>query len=118
MGTMLQKAGLQAGEIPELLNLTHPEQITAVHRAFVEAGSNMVLSCTFGANRKKLADSGHTPEEIIPAAVRNARASGAQYVALDMGPIGELLQPTGTLSFDEAYDIFLFCRSKQLFTLA
>ncbi len=106
MGTMLQKAGLQAGEIPELLNLTHPEQITAVHRAFVEAGSNMVLSCTFGANRKKLAGSGHTPEEIIPAAVRNARASGAQYVALDMGPIGELLQPTGTLSFDEAYDIF------------
>lgn len=106
MGTMLQKAGLQAGEIPELLNLTHPEQITAVHRAFVEAGSNMVLSCTFGANCKKLADSGYTPEDIIPAAVRNARASGAQYVALDMGPIGELLQPTGTLSFDEAYEIF------------
>lgn len=106
MGTMLQKSGLPIGQIPELLNLTHPEKITDVHRAFVEAGSDMVLSCTFGANRKKLFGSGYTPEEIIPAAIHNARASHAKFVALDIGPIGELLEPTGTLSFDEAYDIF------------
>ncbi len=106
MGTMLQRAGLEAGGLPELLNLTDPELITSIHRQYVEAGTDMVLTCTFGANEHKLAGSGHTVEEIIPAAVTNARASGARFVGLDIGPIGELLAPTGTLSFDDAYDIF------------
>ena len=106
MGTMLQRAGMQAGALPELLNLTDPALITDVHRQYVEAGSDMVITCTFGANEHKLAGSGHTVEEIIPAAVANARASGAKFVGLDIGPIGELLAPTGTLSFDDAYDIF------------
>ena len=106
MGTMLQRAGMQAGALPELLNLTDPALIADVHRQYVEAGSDMVITCTFGANEHKLAGSGHTVEEIIPAAVANARASGAKFVGLDIGPIGELLAPTGTLSFDDAYDIF------------
>lgn len=106
MGTMLQRAGMQAGALPELLNLTDPALITDVHRQYVDAGSDMVITCTFGANEHKLAGSGHTVEEIIPAAVANARASGAKFVGLDIGPIGELLAPTGTLSFDDAYDIF------------
>ena len=106
MGTMLQKAGLEPGGLPELLNLTNPELITSVHRQYVEAGTDMVITCTFGANEHKLAPSGRTPEDIIPAAVANARASGARFVALDIGPIGELLAPTGTLAFDDAYKMF------------
>lgn len=106
MGTMLQRAGLEAGGLPELLNLTNPELITSIQRQYVQAGTDMILTCTFGANEHKLSGSGHTVEEIIPAAVHNARASGARFVGLDIGPIGELLAPTGTLSFDEAYDIF------------
>lgn len=106
MGTMLMEAGLQAGGLPELMNLTHPEVITRIQRSYVEAGSDMVLSCTFGANERKTAGCGYTVEQIITAAVANARASGARYVGLDIGPIGELLAPTGMLEFDEAYDIF------------
>ena len=105
MGTMLQAAGLQAGELPELLNLSHPEEITAIHRAYVEAGSEVVTTNTFGANRLKL-EGNASVSEIFAAATRCARASGARYVAGDIGPIGALLRPMGTLSFDEAYDIF------------
>lgn len=106
MGTMLMQAGMPAGALPELMNLTHPEIITGIHRSYVEAGSDMVITCTFGANEKKTAGCGHSVEEIISAAVANARASGAAFVALDIGPIGELLAPVGTLSFEEAYQIF------------
>ncbi len=106
MGTMLQKAGMEAGTLPELLNLSDPELITSIQRQYVEAGTDMILSCTFGANEHKLEGSGHTVEEIIPAAVANARAAHPRFVGLDIGPIGELLAPTGTLSFDAAYDIF------------
>lgn len=106
MGTMLMEAGMPAGSLPELMNLNHPEVIASIHRQYVEAGSDMVITCTFGANEKKTAGCGHTVEEIITAAVANARASGASYVALDVGPIGELLAPTGTLDFDDAYAMF------------
>lgn len=106
MGTMLMEAGMPAGSLPELMNLTHPEIITSIHRQYVEAGTDMVVTCTFGANEKKTAGCGYEVEEIITAAVSNARASGAGYVALDIGPIGELLAPTGTLQFDEAYAVF------------
>lgn len=105
-GTMLQNAGMEAGELPELYNLTQPELITSIHRQYVEAGSDMVLTCTFGANEKKAAGCGHEIEELITAAVKNARASGAKFVGLDVGPIGELLAPTGTLDFDDAYRMF------------
>ena len=106
MGTMLQAAGLQAGELPELLNLTHPEEITTIHRAYVEAGSEVVTTNTFGANRLKL-NGKATVEEIFTAAARCGRASGARYVAGDIGPLGALLRPMGTLSFDEAYELFV-----------
>ena len=105
MGTMLQAAGLQAGELPELLNLTHPEEIAGIHRAYMEAGSEVVTTNTFGANRLKL-DGKATVEEIFAAATRCARMSGARYVAGDIGPLGALLRPMGTLSFDEAYELF------------
>lgn len=106
MGTMLQAEGLPLGGVPELWNLERPEVITNVHRAYVEAGADMVYANTFGCNRLKMARTGHAVEELIPAAVRNARASGAKFVALDIGPIGHMLEPTGTLKFEEAYDIF------------
>ena len=105
MGTMLQAAGLEAGALPELLNLSEPDAITAVHAAYVAAGSEVVTTNTFGANAHKLGDAA-TVEEIFDAAVRCARASGARYVAGDIGPLGALMRPMGTLSFDEAYNLF------------
>ena len=109
MGTMLFDKGLKMGEIPELLNLTKPEWIIDIHRQYIEAGSDIVYANTFGANRYKLSRSGKSVDEVVRAAIRNAKqaAEGAQaYVALDVGPIGQLLEPAGTLSFEEAYDIF------------
>ncbi|MGN1090535.1 MAG: homocysteine S-methyltransferase family protein [Huintestinicola sp.] len=111
MGTMLQKSGLEAGEIPELLNLTHPETIEGIHRKYIDAGSMIVYANTFGANRYKLEGSGHTPEEVVGAGIAIAkkacRESGREaYAALDIGSIGQLLEPTGSLSFEDAYDIF------------
>lgn len=105
MGTMLQGAGLAAGELPELLCLTEPDAITAIHRAYVEAGSQVVTTNTFGANARKLGEAACV-DEVFAAAVRCARASGARYVAADIGPTGALLQPLGTMSFSEAYDLF------------
>ena len=105
MGTMLQASGLEAGELPELLNLEHPDEITAVHRAYVEAGSDVVTTNTFGANARKL-EGAASVDEVFAAAVRAARASGARYVAADIGPTGALLEPLGTLSFEDAYELF------------
>ena len=112
MGTQLQARGLAAGELPELLCLTDPEEITQVHAAYVAAGSEVVTTNTFGANEAKLAGAlgpdGRpvTVESVFAAAVACARASGARYVAADIGPTGQLLEPMGTLSFDDAYDLF------------
>ena len=105
MGTMLQRRGLQAGELPELLCLTNPQEITAIHREYVEAGSHAVTTNTFGANARKLAGAARV-DEVFAAAIACARASGARYVAADIGPTGALLEPMGTLSFDDAYDLF------------
>lgn len=105
MGTMLQRNGLAAGDLPELLCLSDPAAITAIHRAYVEAGSQAVTTNTFGANRLKLGDAA-TVDEVFAAAVRCARASGALYVAADIGPTGELMSPMGDLSFSEAYSLF------------
>lgn len=108
MGTMLQKRGLKTGEIPELLNITHPEILRDIHRGYVEAGSDIIYANTFGANGYKLENCGYTVEEIIREGVKNAKNStnGDTLVALDIGPIGQLLEPTGTLSFDKAYEYF------------
>ena len=105
MGTMLQEAGLQAGELPELLNFSHPETVTAIHRAYVVAGADVISANTFGANAHKLGDVASV-EDVFAAAIACARKSGARYVAADIGPIGALLKPLGTMDFDEAYDLF------------
>ena len=98
MGTMLQRKGLQPGENPELMNLEHPEWIRDIHGAYAAAGSQVVYANTFGANRRKLEGTGHTVQEVVAAAVRNAREAvgGKAMVAVDMGPLGELLEPMGT----------------------
>ena len=105
MGTMLQKSGLQPGELPELLALTNPELLTAVHRQYVEAGADVVNANTFGANRRKLAKLGVTVEEVVTAAIAAAKKAcegTSARVALDVGPLGELLEPLGTLDFSSA----------------
>ncbi len=108
MGTMLQARGLPVGAIPELTALEHPDWLEEIHTAYVQAGAQILYACTFGANREKLAHCGASVEEIVPAAVSIAKkaAGGKALVALDIGPIGQLLEPTGTLGFDQAVDIF------------
>ncbi len=109
MGTMLQARGLRTGELPERLNLTHPDLIRAIHAEYVAAGADVITANTFGANARKLAEGGGadlTVEAVVTAAVKLARESGAKAVALDVGPTGALLEPMGTLSFDEAYALF------------
>ncbi|MDO4803301.1 MAG: homocysteine S-methyltransferase family protein [Lachnospiraceae bacterium] len=110
MGTMLQQKGMPLGTIPETLNVTRPDWIIDIHRQYIAAGSQIIYANTFGANRHKLADSGYSVPELIQAAIHNAgtAAEGTEtLVALDIGPIGQLLEPTGALSFEEAYGIFM-----------
>ena len=109
MGTVLQQRGLPAGGQPELLNLTRPELLEEIHREYIAAGSQIIYANTFGANARKLAPTGHGAEEVVTQAVRIARkaAEGTEtLVAVDMGPLGELLEPMGSLSFEEAYNLF------------
>ncbi|MEH2940973.1 homocysteine S-methyltransferase family protein [Lawsonibacter sp. JLR.KK007] len=108
MGTMLQARGLKLGEHPELAALEHSGWLLDIHRAYVDAGTQILCANTFGANREKLLRTGRTVEEVIPASIAIAReaAQGKALVALDLGPIGQLLEPTGTLEFETAVDIF------------
>ncbi|RXM58280.1 homocysteine methyltransferase [Clostridium tetani] len=109
MGTMLQKYGLAVGEIPEILNIKEREKIIEIHKKYIEAGANIITINTFGANDKKLLNTGYSVEDIIEAAVENAKIASKEKniaIALDIGPIGELIEPMGTLSFEEAYNIF------------
>ncbi|NLJ78705.1 MAG: dihydropteroate synthase [Tissierellia bacterium] len=109
MGTMLQDKGLKLGQLPELLNIGEAEIVREIHRDYIRAGADIITTNTFGANEKKLASSGYTVEEIVYAAAENAkyaRGDDDVYIALDIGPIGELLEPMGSLSFEEAYNIF------------
>lgn len=103
MGTMLQRKGLPAGKLPETLNTENPGMILEIHKEYVQAGSDIITTNTFGANRIKYGDD---VDRIITAAVDTAKKSGAKYVALDIGPTGAMLEPFGTMSFDAAYDIF------------
>ena len=108
MGTQLQARGLAAGEIPELWNLSRPDDIRAVHAAYLAAGSDVVYSNTFGANPAKY--HGDAPlADVIAAGVHLAREAGSgtsHLVALDIGPTGRLLKPAGDFEFDAAYDAF------------
>ncbi len=107
MGTMLQKNGLKTGELPENMNLTHPEVLIKIHKEYLDAGCNVVSANTFGANSLKF----DNVEEIITSAVSLAKKSAENYdrdtfVALDVGPIGRLLEPCGDLPFNDAYELF------------
>lgn len=106
MGTMLQAAGMPAGTNPALLAVTDPALPTGIHAEYAAAGARLLCANTFGASPHKLAGTGHTIDEVIPAALACARRAAAPYgalVALDVGPLGELLAPAGSLSFEDAY---------------
>lgn len=112
MGTQLQDAGLKAGDIPECLNITDPKLIQTIHLNYLNAGADFITTNTFGANPLKMAEAPYSYEEIINAAIDNATIArktadrqNDSYIVLDIGPIGQLLEPMGTLTFDEAYEI-------------
>ena len=113
MGTLLQERGLEPGELPETWNLTHADEIREIHRSYIEAGSDIILTNTFGANALKFHDDRYSLEEIVTSAVGHVRAAaeaaGAKrpiYTALDIGPTGKLLKPMGDLDFEAAYEAF------------
>lgn len=109
-GTMLQALGLQPGELPELWNFTHAEKVQSVHEAYLNNGSNIIKSNTFGANRLKFKGLDVTVDEVIGAALKIGKAACAgrekAFVALNLGPTGKLLAPYGDLPFEEAVDIY------------
>lgn len=109
MGTELQKRGLGLGERPDLVSVTNPALVEEVNRAYVQAGSDFICANTFGSNARKLAGCGYTTGEVIAAGVAAAKRAAAgtkARVLLDVGPIGELLEPAGSLTFEQAYEIY------------
>ena len=110
MGTLLQAKGLKAGELPELWNITHPDIIKDIHLSYLNAGSNIITSNTFGANCLKF----DNLEEIISVAIANVKNAIAEFdgdkdrcfVALDMGPLGKMLEPLGDMKFEDAVSVF------------
>lgn len=104
MGTMLQKNGLPVGMQPEYFNFSHPEVVQKIHEEYVAAGCDVITANTFQANATKI-----KPEEVVPVikqAIALAKKANPRYVAMDLGPIGQLMAPMGTLTFDQAYDYF------------
>ena len=113
MGTMLQRNGLKIGENPEVFGIKNKKKLEDIHKEYLKAGANVLTTNTFGANELKLNKLGYTVEEIIDnavcvakSAIKNESSNIPRFVALDIGPIGEMLEPMGTLSFDKAYEIF------------
>ena len=114
MGTLLQSKGLKPGELPEVWNLEHTAEIVDIHRQYYEAGSDIVLTNTFGANALKFHDSKYALKDIVTAAVANVKKAASLgvhdgrevYTALDIGPTGKLLKPMGDLAFEDAYEAF------------
>lgn len=112
MGTQLQDAGLKAGQIPEELNIENRELLISIHEKYLNAGADFITTNTFGCNKVKMKDAKYDAEKMQKAAVENAaearKRAGREddsYIVLDIGPIGQMLAPMGTLTFDEAYDI-------------
>lgn len=114
MGTLLQERGLQPGELPESWNLKKPEEVIAIHQSYFEAGSDIVLTNTFGANALKFHSEDCPLQEVVTRAVENVRGAARRgvgdgreiYVGLDIGPTGKLLKPMGDLAFEDAYEAF------------
>ncbi len=108
-GTQLAARIDIGSDSPAIVNITHPDIITDIHRSYIDAGADIVFSSTFVANSYKLAGTGYSVEEVVRAAVTNARnaAKGTDtLVALDIGPSGRMMEPNGDMTFDEAYDLF------------
>lgn len=113
-GTLLQEKGLKPGELPEIWNMEHMEEVIDIHRQYYEAGSDIVLSNTFGANALKFHNSEYELEDIVTAAVVNVKEAAQLgvhdgrkvYAGLDIGPTGKLLKPMGDLDFEDAYEAF------------
>lgn len=105
MGTMLERYGL-GDVLPEVLNFTHPSVVEKIHRGYLDAGSDFVCTNTFGANSYKLSKTGYDADRVIAQAIAISRKAGAAWTALDVAPVGKLMEPTGTLSFDEACFLF------------
>lgn len=108
MGTMLQAAGMGLGERPEIFGVHHPEILERIQRSYVDAGSRVIYANTFGANAHKLIGTGYTVETLVSQniAIAKRAANGRAKVALDVGPLGELMEPLGTLSFTDAYGMY------------
>ena len=117
MGTMLRNYGLNRGEIPDIMNITAPEAVEEVNRLYIEAGSDIICTNTFGSNTLNLTPLGYSPEEVVTASVtiaKRARTASAipdlnrerVLIALDIGPTGQLIEPYGDLEFDQAYEIY------------
>ena len=109
MGTMLQRRGLKLGAVPETLNISAPDEISAIHNEYLDAGADVVLSNTFGANRFKAEKLGVPLCDLVRAGVRLAKGAAAargKYAALDIGPCGKVLAPSGNLDFEEAVEVF------------
>lgn len=113
MGTMLQKAGIKAGQLPDLYNITNRETIIDIHMKYIDAGCDVLTTNTFGSNSYKINDTQYSVNEVVSAAIGCAKEainrknkSGQVFVACDIGPIGKLLYPSGTLKFDKAYDAY------------
>lgn len=111
MGTMLQERGLELGENPESLNIKERNTLLGIYEEYIKKGAMVITTNTFGANEIKLKGTGYSVEEIIKAALsiaKEARKGSKEdiHIALDVGPIGQLLEPMGTLTFERAYEIF------------
>lgn len=111
MGTLLQKNGLKAGELPELWNITHGDIVKNIHKSYIDAGADIITTNTFGANKLKLDGTGYSVEEVIESAVDAVKKASAGadreiYTALDMSTTGKLLEPYGDLPFEKAYELF------------
>ena len=109
LGTVLQQRGLPPGGKPDLLNFTDPDLLRSIYREYIEAGSQIINANTFGANALKLASTGYSVDQVVSAAIaiaKEAAAGTGVKVSLDLGPLGELLEPMGSLTFERAYELF------------
>ncbi len=109
MGTMLFNGGLKLGELPEIFAINNKEVVIDIHKQYINSGSDIIYTNSIGANRYKLKDTNYTVKEVVENAISNAKAACKNtdtLVAYEMGPIGRMLEPTGNLSFEEAYDMY------------
>ena len=113
MGTMLQQNGLNIGENTEVFGFENPDKLMKIHKLYLDAGADVITTNTFGANEIRLNKTGYSVEEIVDNSVKIAKKAVEEYdktkprfVALSLGPIGEMLEPIGKLSFEKAYEIF------------